>query len=101
MVKPDAYGCVNTNYDLLHFYNSNTPDNKGKKVLLIRDSYSNYLSAFLANDLEYLDAINYGFNGSKRTYIKENRPDAVIIILYSHRYNFDWDSYDDRAFDLR
>ncbi len=55
--------------------------NNGKKILLIKDSFADIVSPFIALENEYLSIIDLRyFNGSLKTYIKEYNPDIVIVM---------------------
>lgn len=55
----------------------------GKKILLVKDSYSEVVSPFLALENEYLSIIDLRyFNGSLKNYISKFKPD-IVITLYS------------------
>ncbi len=49
-------------------------------VLLVHDSFANCVIPFMALDIKNLHALDLRFfNGSLRSYIKENKPDIVIV----------------------
>lgn len=74
-----AYGYGDKAY--IHIENHKQTSNK--KILLIKDSFGDAIGPFLAMNTTYLDIIDLrAFNGSLQSFIKENKPD-VIIILYS------------------
>ena len=53
----------------------------GKKILLVKDSFADAVSPFIALENEYLSIIDLRyFNGSLKTYIKEYNPDIVIVM---------------------
>ena len=53
----------------------------GKKILLVKDSFADVVSPFIALENEYLSIIDLRyFNGSLKSYIKEYNPDIVIIM---------------------
>ena len=55
--------------------------NNGKKILLVKDSFADAVSPFIALENEYLSIIDLRyFNGSLKTYIKEYNPDIVIVM---------------------
>lgn len=54
-----------------------------KKILLLRDSFSNVVEPFLALENEYVSVIDLReFDGSLKTYINQFKPD-IVIALYS------------------
>lgn len=60
----------------------------GAKILMIRDSFSLAVAPYLVMGCSELDLIdtrqtNGNFNGSVRTYIEENKPDIVLMLLSS------------------
>lgn len=72
---------VVTNSTLHKYHNLSACDNKGKKILIIGDSFNWILADYLIADIEYLDVIhNASFEESIRSYIKETKPDMVLII---------------------
>ncbi|GHT96738.1 hypothetical protein FACS1894141_7210 [Spirochaetia bacterium] len=53
----------------------------GKKILFIMDSFFKTVTPFLALGVENIAAIDLrGFTGSLKTYIKQNKPDMVIVM---------------------
>jgi hypothetical protein len=61
---------------------TNHLDMTGKKILIIRDSFSMVMNPFLVLGCENVTAINPGaFNGSIRTWIEQNVPDIVICMF--------------------
>ena|GEM_PF-882080 len=82
--KPDAYNCTVLGNDAVTTTINNAPkDNRGRKLLLIHDSFDFYLSTYLAGDVERIDRIQLsGFKGSLREYMRQNPPDAVVIMYY-------------------
>lgn len=54
---------------------------KGKKILMIKDSFADTVYPYLSIETNKLDIIDLRhFNGSIQTYINENTPDIVIIM---------------------
>lgn len=103
MNKPGAYNCIVPQSDAqMTIHNNNSPDNAGKKILLIQDSYGWYLSTYLACDIEETDIIYpASFDGSLRSYIKKSKPDAVVILYNSAQIkSIDWTQHKD-LFDFR
>ncbi len=71
------------NDDLYTIVNSAAPDNKDKKILMLRDSYTSYVIPYLSADVGEVDLIYMPkFTGSIRKYIEETEPDAVIMLQY-------------------
>lgn len=98
----DAYNCsVFNNNDLATIQNNLNTNNDGKRILMLQDSFSWYLSSYLAADIEKIDLINpINFSGSIRTYIEETKPDTVIIIYCAKAIEpIEWNHH--HMFDLR
>lgn len=58
------------------------------RVLLVHDSFGNYLVPFLALGLRQVDSIDLrGFTGSVKSYVQEERPDLVIVIYTQTKYS--------------
>ena len=80
----DAYDCTNTARicgPVLSIHNNLTENRK--KILLLRDSYSDYLFPFLACDTEEVDSICPDlFNGSIRNYIEKTKPDIEVVLYW-------------------
>lgn len=69
------------NIALFNYHNLSTQENKGKRMLIIGDSFNWILSGYLASGIEYVDVIhNASYTSSIREYIKETKPDMVLII---------------------
>lgn len=103
LVNRDAYGSTNTgNTALLKIDNNSNTDNNGKKILLFRDSFSNYLLSYLSCDIEKMEIMNINqFNGSVKKYIEESKPDILVIIHYVNAIKpIDWTTHKD-YFDFR
>lgn len=99
---PDAYHCsIFNNNDLATIQNNIITNNDGKRLLILQDSFSWYLSSYLAADIEKIDMINPpNFSGSIQTYIEETEPDAVIMIYSAKAIEpVEWMHQD--MFDLR
>lgn len=57
----------------------------GKKVLLVKDSFGDAVGPFLAMALPKLDIIDLrSFKGSLKSFIRMNKPDAVIVLYSSN-----------------
>lgn len=71
------------NDDLYTIINVAAPDNRDKKILILRDSFTTYVAPYLSTDVGELDLVYMPkFTGSIRAYIAKNKPDAVIMLLY-------------------
>ena len=81
--KKDAYHTSTlSNCAWGNIHNHITPDNKGKRILILQDSFGWFLSSYLSMDISDTDLINLNsFTGSLRTYIRETQPDAVILLI--------------------
>ena len=85
--KKDYYNFAPTN---LYFHGrrpimkiENLLADNDKKLMLVFDSFSMYVLPFLALDIRHIEAVDLRqFNGSLETYIKRNKPDAIILIYY-------------------
>ena len=93
----DAYMSYRTRgYYLTQIYNKEA-DNKGKRVLILRDSYANPVVPFLALEYEYVDSIQpKEFDGSIASYIDETDPDIVIVMYTTSNL----ENEDDGSFDF-
>ena len=83
--SPDAYeGSVAwRNDDLEIIRNKFSNFNKGKKVLILQDSFGLYTSTYLSQGLDEVHLVYLPkFNGSIRAYIKDIKPD-VVLMLYN------------------
>lgn len=73
-----------------------------KKILIVKDSFSDTMGPMLATGVRNITMIDLRhFKGSLRSYIEENRPDAVIVMYHagnsaggiewkSHKHTFDF-----------
>lgn len=101
--KPDAYNSVAWRNDALGIVkNKNAGKNADKKILLLQDSFFWYAASYLAcgageTHMMYLS----GFNGSLHAYVKEMRPD-VVMVMYCERNiaPIDWSTHGS-LFDFR
>lgn len=65
--------------------------NRGKKILLLRESFGSMVIPYLSMEYEYIDAITpEKFSGSIRAYIKESKPDIVIMLYTGHGTEEKW-----------
>ena len=89
-----AYICIKNQMEPLN----------GKHIVLIKDSFGDTVAPFLAMVSKQLDVIDLRyFTGSVRGFIKEQRPDAVIILYYPGTVSqgeIQWNSHQD-TFDFR
>lgn len=99
---PDAYSCLTWGLDALGIIKNKIPNfNKGKKVLILQDSFGSYPSTYLAQGLDELHLVYLPvFNGSIRTYIKDTKPDVVLMLYTSSVANKFEASKDGGSFDL-
>jgi hypothetical protein len=76
----DAYGAyLYGNRPLINIHNNGL--SKGKRVLLIKDSFVNVVAPFLSMGIEILDMVDARiFDGSIKNYIEKTKPDMVIIL---------------------
>lgn len=83
--KLDAYNNVTWHNDALGIIKNQQTVHNPKKILILQDSFSWYLSTYLACDTAELDLIYPGeFDGSIRTYIEKMQPDLVLV-MYCER----------------
>lgn len=69
--------------------------NPGKRILILRESFAATVIPYLSMEYEYIDAITpEKFDGSIRTYIKENEPDVVIMLYTGHGTEESWYAVD-------
>ena len=62
-----------------------------KKVLLIRDSFSDAFIPFASLGMEHLTAIDLRhYTKSLKEYIKKDKPDTVIILYWIQELNRDY-----------
>lgn len=55
----------------------------GRKILVVHDSVSNCVIPFIAMEIQYIDSIDLRhFTGSLRNFIKQEKPDKVIVMYY-------------------
>lgn len=86
---------------LMRIKNLNQPDN-GKKILFIRDSFCDTLVPYFALGCRRLVSLDLRhFTGSLETFIREEKPD-VIVVMYTASYSgkIDWSGHKDK-FDFR
>lgn len=78
-----AYDCAGIGNEALTVVkNRRAEHNSDKKILMLQDSFSWYLSSYLACDVGEVDIIYPpAFTGSIRDYIRQTKPDAVIMML--------------------
>ena len=100
--KPGAYSCMAWNLDPLGIIrNKINTFNKGKKVLIIQDSFGCYTSPYLALGLEEVHLVYLPeFSGSIRTYIREVKPDVVLMLYTSSKANKSEVDPNSKFFDL-
>lgn len=84
------------NFPLYNYHNLNTQENEGKRLLIIADSFSWILSGYLASGIEYVDVIhNASYTSSIREYIREIKPDMVLIIYSDAEFS---EAYTEQAY---
>ncbi len=98
----DPYLAYNRGENTLIKIHNNLISN-GKKILIIKDSYVNVVAPFLAlvmEDVELLD-LRGAFQGSVLKYIKECKPDMVMVFYSTYSVKeIDW-RYHTATFDFR
>lgn len=101
--KQDAYGSVAWKNDALGIVkNKNAKNNADKKILMIQDSFSWYSTTYLACDVGEVHMIHLSeFDGSLRAYVKEMKPDVVIVMYCEKNITpIDWTTHNS-MFDFR
>lgn len=102
--KQDPYACSRiSNYNGLTIITNNLEtNNPGKRILMIQDSFGNFMSAYLAADVEQVDVIYpKQFTGSIRSYIEQTEPDMVIVLFSQDNIGpVDWETHTS-IFDFR
>lgn len=89
------------NDDLYEITNHLAPDNKKKKILVIRDSFTSYVIPYFSVDVGEVDMVYMpNFTGSIRTYVDRTKPDAVIMLLYDRNIKPGRSGDSDYHFDL-
>lgn len=99
----DPYDSYRTrNYPVIRIHNLNSDHNRGKRLLIIRDSFSAPLVPYLATDIEYVDCLYLqSFNGSVEEFVRQTQPDIVLVAYYPPNIqDIDWHS-DSGTFDFR
>ena len=89
--KISAYECTTTALTTeVTIHNNQKTNNDGKRILILRDSYANYLMSYRAGDGDEPMALG-AFPGSIHTFVEEYKPDMVIILHYSNSITpIDW-----------
>lgn len=83
---------------IYEIHNKNSETNKGKKILVIGDSFNWPVSSYLSIGIEDIVVIhNASFSGSLMTYIRQMQPDAVLIVYNDAEFN---EIYTNDAFNL-
>lgn len=87
---------------LVEIDNLQAEHNQDKKILLLYDSFSWPLMAYMATDIAEIDAIHTPeFTGSIRTYLEQTQPDLVIMLVTPKNITeIDWNTHTS-IFDLR
>ena len=99
----DPYDSYRTrNYPVIRIHNHDAGNNQGKRMLIIRDSFSAPMIPYLATDIEYVDCLFLqSFNGSVREYIRQTQPDIVLVAYYPiNIQKIDWNDTSS-TFDFR
>lgn len=79
--KLDAYFNATWHNDALGIIKNQQTVHNPKKILMLQDSFSFYLSTYLACDTAELDLIySRTYDGSIRAYIEKMQPDMVIVL---------------------
>lgn len=96
--KPDTYHSTMWRNDALGIIKNLKDCNNDKRVLMIQDSFSWYLTTYLACDTREVHLIYpSGFTGSIREYIRKTRPDMVVVVLCERNIEpINWLSHDSK-----
>ena len=74
------------NYSLVSIRNNLNPD--GKRVLLIKDSFSNVIAPYLSLVCGQVDLIDSRyFEGSAVDWVRQNKPDVVMVTMTARMTN--------------
>lgn len=77
----DAYATYKTRREYMTQIHNANAENKGTRILFLRDSYANPLVPFVSLQYEKVDALALQmFSGSVRAYIEETKPDVVVVM---------------------
>lgn len=101
--KPDPYHVSRIRNDANTIvYNNLKTNNSGKKILIMQDSFGFFYAGYLASDVDEVDIIfPSSFTGSIRAYIKEMKPNVVILMYYEGNIKpIDWTTHMSQ-FDMR
>lgn len=81
------YGMIlNGDHAYVSIRNLQNPD--GKRVLLIKDSFSNVIAPYLALVCREVDLIDVrNFEGSTADWVRQNKPDAVMVTMTAKMWN--------------
>lgn len=102
-VKQNAYdGNVTWHNDAVGIFNNLLPVHNKKKILILQDSFSFYLTTYLACDMAEIHVIYPpAFNGSIRTYVEDIKPDMVMVSCCERNITkIDWRNHNS-FFDFR
>ena len=82
LYKGTPFAYMYGNRPLIHVRNHLRHD--GRRLLILKDSFSNFATPFQALTAEYLDIIDLRhFTGSLQDYIRKSRPDAILVQYYA------------------
>lgn len=96
--RQDAYFNTTWHNDALGIIKNQQMVHNPQKILMLQDSFSFYLSTYLACDTAELDLIYPNkFDGSIRAYIEKMQPDLVIV-LYCEQNIKEFDGSSHQAF---
>lgn len=93
--KENAYCNVTWRNDAVGIFKNLQPVHNKKKMLFLQDSFSFYLTTYLACDVAEIHVINpLLFTGSIRAYVEAIKPDMVIVACCSGNIReIDWGSH--------
>lgn len=87
------------NYLIYEIHNDDSKTNKGKKILVIGDSFNWPVSSYLSIGVEDIVVIhNASFTGSIMSYIRQMEPDVVLMIYSDVQFD---NVYTEEAYDLK
>ncbi len=82
LYKGTPFAYMYGNRPLIHVRNHLRHD--GRRLLILKDSFSNFATPFQALTAEHLDIIDLRhFTGRLQDYIRKTRPDAILVQYYA------------------
>lgn len=99
----DAYSAYITLRRYVAVIENENAANPDKKILILRDSFGNIFAPYFAQQYGTVELIDVAdFTGSIKSYIKESKPDTVLLLYNPTMIEpIDWSSYTSSKFDFR